>query len=325
MKNQLNWKLLGLVGMMMLWPLFGTAQVNLDSGLVAYYPFNGNANDESGNGNDGTVFGATLTTDRFNQQNEAYSFNQNYIQVRDSSILRSKALSISVWIAPSSTLSTQMVIGKINRQNASGEQYALVLDPPDGKIRFALKQNSSCNPNIGWQQVSTDSSVEIVEWTHIVGTFEDSIHKIYHNGTLVLETSLSQPGIDSCSGGDIQIGAWWQGGFQYFEGKIDEIRIYKRAITSEEVASLFNGTTSISSVDQAFFLLSPNPAPGVFTLRSPQAAIQSLTLYDLTGRRLPAEIAHDRHEAQVRSSYRGLALVKVQTNQGMWVQKVLFE
>ena len=41
------------------------AQINLDSGLVAYYPFNGNANDESGNGNNGTVNGATLTADRF--------------------------------------------------------------------------------------------------------------------------------------------------------------------------------------------------------------------------------------------------------------------
>jgi hypothetical protein len=42
---------------------FASAQVNLDSGLVAYYPFNGNANDESGNGNNGTVNGAALTID----------------------------------------------------------------------------------------------------------------------------------------------------------------------------------------------------------------------------------------------------------------------
>ena len=45
------------------------------SGLVAHYPFNGNANDESGNGNDGTVVGATLTTDRFGSPNSAYSFD----------------------------------------------------------------------------------------------------------------------------------------------------------------------------------------------------------------------------------------------------------
>ena len=43
-------------------------------GLVAYYPFNGNANDESGNGNNGVVHGATLTTDRFGNANAAYDF-----------------------------------------------------------------------------------------------------------------------------------------------------------------------------------------------------------------------------------------------------------
>ena len=74
-----------------------------------------------------------------------------------------------------------------------------------------------------------------------------------------------------------------------------------------------------------YFTLFPHSAPGTFTLRSPQATIHSLALYDLTGRRLPAEISHDRHESQVRSSYRGLALVKVQTDQGLWVQKVRLE
>jgi hypothetical protein len=47
----------------------------LNDGLVAYYPFNGNANDESGNGNHGTVHGATLTADRFGNANSAYKFN----------------------------------------------------------------------------------------------------------------------------------------------------------------------------------------------------------------------------------------------------------
>ncbi|RMG56351.1 MAG: T9SS C-terminal target domain-containing protein [Bacteroidetes bacterium] len=60
-------------------------------------------------------------------------------------------------------------------------------------------------------------------------------------------------------------------------------------------------------------------------IRTSEAAIQSLALYDLTGRRFPAEISHDRHEVQVRSSYRGLAIVKVQTDQGIWVQKVRME
>jgi hypothetical protein len=55
----------------------------IDSDLIAYYPFNGNANDESGNGNNRTVIGATLTTDRFDNPNQAYSFDgvSNYINV----------------------------------------------------------------------------------------------------------------------------------------------------------------------------------------------------------------------------------------------------
>ena len=63
--------------------LSGFAQVNLDSGLVAKYYFNGNANDESGNGNNGTVNGATLTTNRFGNANSAYNFNDtsNYIDI----------------------------------------------------------------------------------------------------------------------------------------------------------------------------------------------------------------------------------------------------
>ena len=56
------------------------------NGLVAWYPFNGNANDSSGNGNNGTVHNATLSADRFNNPNSAYSFNgsSSYIKRRHS-------------------------------------------------------------------------------------------------------------------------------------------------------------------------------------------------------------------------------------------------
>jgi hypothetical protein len=58
--------------------LFGInikAQIDLNNGLVAYYPFNGNANDESGNGKNGTVSGAVLTSDRFGNLISAYIFD----------------------------------------------------------------------------------------------------------------------------------------------------------------------------------------------------------------------------------------------------------
>ena len=63
---------------------------SLQEGLVAYYPFNGDAKDESGNGNHGTVYGTVLCRDRFGRKNGAYRFNgvDNYIRVEDTELLR---------------------------------------------------------------------------------------------------------------------------------------------------------------------------------------------------------------------------------------------
>jgi len=55
----------------------GISYADNADGLVAYYPFDGNANDESGNGNDGTVVGPSLTKDRQGRENSAYDFDQN--------------------------------------------------------------------------------------------------------------------------------------------------------------------------------------------------------------------------------------------------------
>lgn len=81
-------------------------------------------------------------------------------------------------------------------------------------------------------------------------------------------------------------------------------------------------STSVAQLDREMISLFPNPASGAFILRSPQAVIESIALYDLTGRLLSAEITYGRQETQVRSQYRGLVMVQVQTDQGSWVQKV---
>src|SRR6185312_8036339 len=77
------------------------SQVNLNSGLMAYYPFTGNANDASGNANNPIFNNATLTQDRFGNPNSAYSFNgtDNYIRIRNSTTLNSSnQISICAWV-----------------------------------------------------------------------------------------------------------------------------------------------------------------------------------------------------------------------------------
>lgn len=69
--------------------------------MAAYYPFNGNANDESGNGNHGAAFGASLTTDRSGNADSTYSFDgvNDYIDIgKDASLKMTDGLSISAWI-----------------------------------------------------------------------------------------------------------------------------------------------------------------------------------------------------------------------------------
>jgi len=87
--------------------LSGNVLADLNDGLVAYYPFNGNARDESGNFNDGAVNGATLTEDRFGNKESAYSFDgiANKIAIQDAPLLNfgKTELSIAVWIKTTET------------------------------------------------------------------------------------------------------------------------------------------------------------------------------------------------------------------------------
>jgi|GEM_PF-3881945 len=74
-----------------------TEKINLSYGLVAFYPFNGNANDESGNGLDGTPNGTSITSDRFGNSNSAYSFNQTFITIPNIDFTQMQQFTINLW------------------------------------------------------------------------------------------------------------------------------------------------------------------------------------------------------------------------------------
>ena len=118
----------------------GYTSADLNDGLVAYYPFNGNANDESGNGNDGSVNGATLTEDRFDNENSAYSFDgvNDYIVVNDSDDLdNTNKLTISTWIFPLKLAANSYANGILSkRADAIGAvRRQIVVDKFDKKLR----------------------------------------------------------------------------------------------------------------------------------------------------------------------------------------------
>jgi hypothetical protein len=242
-------------------------QVNLQQGLVAYYPFNGNANDESGKENDGTVYGAALTTDRFGNQNSAYSFDgfDDFIKVSESTTLNPGlgSFSYSIWFK-SNKYSNNIgyLIGKYDMNGTIN----LWQNTTWGLQLLFDEYNSSNNGIIGYFRdgispqtsmetiLSNTSNLNLNNWNFLSAIRDKSNGKIYYylNGSLNVEINDISSEIFAYS--DLIMGTHGNWG-QYYDGQIDDIRIYNRALNQDEVNALYNegiypGEITITQVSQ---------------------------------------------------------------------------
>jgi hypothetical protein len=216
--------------------------LQLQSGLVGYFPFCSNAIDESVNSNDGVVFGATLTTDRFGNSNSAYYFDgSSYIRVGNYNV---NQFSLAAWVKHQSldTTSYNAIIGKWADSNSNPQvvpsKYSFELSTrPNRKQGIAISTSGS---NINALQ--STNTIPIGQWYHVVATYNNQWLKLYINGILVDSSAYS--GNTYSSTENIIIGATRNGtsGFaSFFEiGSIDDVLIYNRPITSAEVSQLYN-------------------------------------------------------------------------------------
>jgi hypothetical protein len=115
------------------------AYAGINDGLVSYYPFNGNANDESGNGHNGTVYGSTLTADRFGNLNSAFSFNgtaADYIDVGPISI--NLPVTVALWFNSTTRNDQWNMLFGWNDPNLPGFNGINIMSNGDGKIRARI-------------------------------------------------------------------------------------------------------------------------------------------------------------------------------------------
>ncbi len=258
-------------------PFCTYAQINLDSGLVAYYPFNGNADDETTNGYDGFVFGATLTTDKFGKGNSAYLFDgtDDYIDLGDRQGFRFKTdFSISLWIEYPGGKQNAAIIYKWNGQ-VPNEQYGIgVLGLQCCYTSFPSNYISSFNrhdQNFNDKILSGERDTLSSDWYHVV--LNNSISGkafLYINNHLV-DSSANSSGTFEILGKPLIVGATGYFDRQFFSGKIDEIRIYNRLLIGVEIDSLFNGVnanTSTGNTDLTSLSLFPNPSTTTFHLHA---------------------------------------------------------
>jgi len=209
------------------------------NGLVGWWGFNGNANDESVNTNNGTVNGATLTTDRFSNANSAYSLvSGNYILVDNSPELNSDYCSISIWFETTNTTASSLIYK--TDASALNEQYSLALNFPSSEnTRWSVKNGNNCaTPGSGWQNINTNINVNDGVWHHIVCSYDGEVSSIFIDNVLVQSGVFAISILDPC-GGEINIGKGYNTVFP-FTGKLDDIGIWNRALTQCEISALYH-------------------------------------------------------------------------------------
>ncbi len=222
------------------------------NGLIAYYPFSGNANDVSGNGHNGTVIGATLAPDRFGNANSAYFFDGNgdtiILNLYQQNITE---YSISAWFQSDS--GGAIVTGERDNVSFTGTRcLTLDLNNPGGGVNFGKLTYRADGPSTSVGQWS-DSTYNNNNWHHVVGTFlstpgqiTPSQFLIYVDGHLASSTPSATAYPDTANSPinnylkPILIGAHYAWNPSVFHGILDDIRIYDRALDSIEVSILYN-------------------------------------------------------------------------------------
>ena len=212
------------------------------SGLVGWWPFNGNANDESGNGNNGTNFGAAGTPDRFGNINSAYYFSSTGCATRIDATINTtsiiSALTISVWVLKSGA-------GCLNPR---------VLDfyAPGGPGQLDIGWDNSGFGNIG--SITSTSAIIATAWTkplnnvwtNLVYTNNGSSGKFYQDG--VLFNTIASTGNPILSG-NAAFGRMNHPSNDAFNGKLDDIAIWNRALSNCEVQQLYMASLTTFTVN----------------------------------------------------------------------------
>ncbi len=222
-----------------------TPPSTLTNGLVAHYQFNGNTNDATNNLNHGTATGASLTSDRLGNSNQAYIFNgtSDYIRVNNSSSLDLKeSFSISAWMSPDNYLSPGVVVWNGDPAFAK-DPFILYFTNRPGYSSLGIRKDAGTGTVIN-ETFAPSNVVFSGIWSHVVGTCNLATKemKLYVNGELLKTNSFTDLSINySTSGYWTMLGAAQStaGIDSYYKGKLDDVRIYNREITSSEVKEIF--------------------------------------------------------------------------------------
>ncbi len=290
--------------------------------LLAYYPFSGNPEDASGNGLDGTAFGARLVDDQFGIPLSAYLFDgvndritvpyAAQLDVRD-------AISVSAWIRADQLPDRELFIVS----HGSWQNRWKVSLTPEGRIRWTVNSTQGIRDVDAPQPVQTDS------YYHFTATFDGEAMVLYINGNLVAYQTLG--GTIRPSSLDLLIGQMLPGDANFnFPGLIDEVRLHDYALDPEAAMVLYQeslvDTRTVRLLDPDVLTIYPNPVKE--RIRGEVEGPGNLTIQNLWGQTLHQEtIADGLHQVDqsVKNWPPGLYLATLRRGQALRTIRLIVE
>ncbi|SIQ85584.1 Por secretion system C-terminal sorting domain-containing protein [Chryseobacterium sp. RU37D] len=273
------------------------------SGLVAWWGFNGNANDSSSNGNDLTVNNATPTNDRNGMANSAYSFNGINSYLTKSSLTyafsQTGEHSVSFWMKKADNNSG---VAMMNGSTANGNFIWLLQCDATKTIYGTNKQGQS------WTWLN-GPAYSTSGWEHYVAVYNNQNMTLYKNGTSVgtatnAYTSSTQANLPFYIGREINNAG-------YINASIDDVGIWNRALTPAEVNQLYTTTLSTSEVEKATGSIAPNPASDFIQINTPMKPVKNYKITDINGRLISEGAISSDKKINVSNLSKGMYFVEI--------------
>jgi len=253
---------------------------------VAYYPFNGNANDAGSNGINGTLFGnPVLTTDNLGNANSAYEFDgiNDYINLGSSVLLKPDSqVTLALWAYAANWASFNNWAALAGNTASGG--YELIIHGSSATLEAECKRNGAYA--IADYPLSNISN----GWHHLAFTYDGRYTILYIDGIAVdtddagaiYPIQYGYPGNSTIIGDEAGTGNTPEG--DPFTGKIDEVRFYDVALSAQEILSLYNASAGVMQQNQQISkILYPNPSSGTVNIQMPnEHGTYLLTIYDFS-------------------------------------------
>jgi hypothetical protein len=212
-------------------------------GLVGWWPFNSNANDESGNGNNGVVNGATLSTDRFGNSNSTYDFNgtSDFINIIDNPSMHNQSFSISTWLYGTNYNGFRQILSKSYGTSVNESINLLVNNLPIWNVTAQVGGAGYYGTLLQSPNMISENNWHLMCYIYRgIGQTQE----LYIDGVIVA-SNIASTGAQYDSN-PLTFGAQLENNIisYFFKGKLDDIGIWNRALTPAEIQALYTGQGS---------------------------------------------------------------------------------